>query len=166
MKRFVILILVFGLSLFLLDTPQGFAAEGIKIGTLEIQTVPGTRSGLLIRSSVDVTAVFTDTKGKKEYYVGETGVKFGINLSAKDEQAISYLVFSASSDYKTGSYALEGKYFGAKADASLGAGVGAMVLIGGFDKSFTLQPLSVETLKGWGVEAGLGYLYLQKKMKK
>ena len=166
MKRFIILMLVFGLSLFLLGAPQGLAADGIKIGTLEILSVPGTRSGLFIRSSVDVTAVFTDTKGKKEYYVGETGVKLGINLSAKDEQKISYLVFSASSDYKTGSHVMEGKYFGQKASAGLGVGVGVAVLIGGFDKSFTLQPVSVETLKGWGVEAGLGYLYLQKDMKR
>lgn len=166
MKRFVTLILVAGLSFFLIGAPQGFAADGIKVGTLVINSVPGTRSGLLISSSVDVTAVFTDTKGNKEHYVGETGIKLGINLSAKDEQTISYLVFSASSDYKTGSHALEGKYFGQKASAALGAGVGVAVLVGGFDKSFTLQPVSVETLKGWGAEAGLGYLYLQKDMKR
>jgi len=167
MKRFVTLILVVGLSFFLIGTPQGFAAEkdGIKIGSLQIKSVPGTRSGLLINSSVDVTAVFTDSKGNKEYYVGETGIKLGLNLSAKDEMTISYLVFSASSDYKTGSHALEGKYFGQRVSAALGAGVGVAVLIGGFDKSFTLQPLSIETLKGWGAEAGLGYLYLQKDMK-
>ena len=43
-----------------------------------------------------------------------------------------------------------------------GVGVGAQLLIGGFDKSFTLQPFSAGGVKGVGASLGLGYLYLQK----
>ena len=138
------------------------AAEGLKVGTLVIKPIPGTRTNLLIRSTTDVKAVFTDDKGRKEYYVGEMGIGLGIDLSTKSNEEIGYLVISASSDYKTGSYALQGKYYGAKADASVGVGVAAVVLVGGFDKSFTLQPAAVGTQTGWGAAAGASYLYLQK----
>jgi hypothetical protein len=41
-------------------------------------------------------------------------------------------------------HALEGKYAGATAGPTVGVGVGANVLVGGFDRSIALQPLSVE----------------------
>lgn len=168
MKRFMALALVIVCSIALLGVSQVYAEEkgGIKVGKLVIEPIEGTRQNLLIRSSVDVQAVFTDTKGNKEYYIGEMGIGFGIDLSLKTEEKIGYIVFSASSDYKTGSYAMKGKYFGAKADASVGAGVGAIVLVGGFDKSFTLQPAGVGYQKGWGAAAGASYLYLQKNPKR
>jgi hypothetical protein len=39
--------------------------------------------------------------------------------------------------------------------------VGANALIGGFDKSITLQPLSVEGSKGLNVAAGIGSISLK-----
>lgn len=162
MKRFILLVLVIGLcSTFLFAAPPVYAKEGIKIGTMDIQSV-GKRRNILIQSSIEIKAVFTDTRGNKEYYTGETGVKLGINLDLKESQRISYLVFSAAGDYKTGSHALQGKYFGSKIAAGAGVGAGVAILIGGFDKSFSLQPLAVETMRGWGIGGGLGYLYLQK----
>ncbi|MGH8590163.1 MAG: DUF992 domain-containing protein [Gammaproteobacteria bacterium] len=53
------------------------------------------------------------------------------------------------------------KYTGAKASATAGVGVGANVLIGGGQKSFTLQPLSLTGSTGVGVAGGVGYLYLE-----
>ena len=111
---------------------------------------------------MDVVATFTDTGGDKEYYHGEMGVKLGLDASHDTRETLEYAVISAASDYKTGSYALQGKYFGSKAEASLGAGAVAEVFIGGFDKSFTLQPLAVGTTEGYGVQLGMGYLYLQR----
>ena len=45
-----------------------FNAEdaGIKVGTLEVHAVPGTSHNLIIKSSVDVGATFTDANGKKK----------------------------------------------------------------------------------------------------
>ena len=45
--------------------------------------------------------------------------------------------------------------------AILGVGVGANVLIGGFDKSITLQPLSIEGNTGLNVAAGVAMLDLK-----
>ncbi len=138
----------------------------VTIFTLKVTALPGTGHNLIIKSSVDIDAVFTDTAGNEEYYIGEMGYKLGVDLSVKSNEQLAYIVFSPSSNYKTGSYALQGKYFGQKAKASMGVGAGAQILLGGFDKSFTLQPLALEGTEGYGVSAGLGYLYLQKDHRK
>ena len=149
-------------SVLLLGSTALYAGSaGVKTGQLVVTAVPGTGHNLIIRSSVDIEAVFTDTAGKKEYYIGEMGYKLGLDLGVKSEDQIAYLVFSPSSDYKTGSYALQGKYFGQKASVELVVGAGVQILLGGFQKSFSLQPLALEGAKGYGVSAGLGYLYLQ-----
>ncbi|MGD9075856.1 MAG: DUF992 domain-containing protein [Desulfobacteraceae bacterium] len=164
MKRVIGLIFIIGMCcMMLLSTPPVYAGEeGIKIGQLVIEAVPGTRQNLIVKSSADIKGLFTDTKGKKEYYIGETGVKLGLNLNIKEGEKIYYTVFSVASEYKTGSYALQGRYFGQRVSVAAKAGAGAALLIGGFKKSFTLQPLALQEVKGWGVDAGLGYLYLQK----
>lgn len=164
MKRLVTLIVLIGLvSLVVPAFAPVYAGEGgIKVGELVIEAVPGTRRNLIVKSSADVTAVFTDLKGNKEYYIGELGIKLGLDLGIKDEQQILYAVISLSSDYKTGSYALQGKYFGQRASVSIKKGVGVGLLIGGFKKSFTLQPFALEVNTGYGVSVGLGYIYLQK----
>jgi len=57
--------------------------------------------------------------------------------------------------------ALEGGYGGVSAQATVGVAVGANALIGGFDKSITLQPLSIEGNKGLNVAAGIGAMNLK-----
>lgn len=57
---------------------------------------------------------------------------------------------------------MQGKYFGTEASATVGAGVSAQMLLGGFEDSFTLQPLAIGVNEGVGASLGLGYLYLQK----
>ena len=166
MRHLITLVLVVGLcSSLVLTAPArvGAGDEGIKVGTLTIKAVPGTRHNLIITSSVDIEATFKDDSGKTEHYIGEMGTKLGVDISYQTGETLGYAVFSASSAYKTGSYALQGKYFGQKATAAVGAGPSVQILLGGFEKSFTLQPLAIGYTKGVGAAAGLGYLYLQKK---
>jgi hypothetical protein len=47
------------------------------------------------------------------------------------------------------------------ASATAGVGVGANVMIGGFDKSITLQPVSVEGNTGLNVSGGIGEMTLK-----
>jgi hypothetical protein len=165
MKRFTKTtgtLIVFTMMFFIAALTVQAGDKGIKLGTLTVKTVKGTGHNLIVKSSVDVTAVFTDVKGNKEYYIGEMGNKFGVDLSHKFTEDLGYAVFSPSSAYKTGSYALQGKYFGQRASVSAGVGGGVTVLLGGFDKSFTLQPLALSVNTGVGVSVGIGYLYLQR----
>ncbi len=60
-----------------------------------------------------------------------------------------------------GAWALAGRYVGAKASAAAGLGTGAQFLIGGGEKSFTLQPLALEGGTGLGTAGGVGYLFLE-----
>lgn len=134
---------------------------GLEVGVLSCETVPGTRFNLLIRSSVDVTCVFKGSDGKVEKYRGETGIALGVDLNVNRQENIAFTVLSATQGVSPGDYALSGKYVGGKASATVGVGLGAAVLVGGGDKSFSLQPIAVEGSTGLGVSGGIGYLYIE-----
>jgi hypothetical protein len=55
---------------------------------------------------------------------------------------------------------LTGTYVGASAEATLAAGLGANVLVGGSNRAVALQPLSVQGQIGLNVAAGIGTLEL------
>ena len=56
--------------------------------------------------------------------------------------------------------ALEGTFAGVSANASIGVGAGANALVGGFQNSIVLQPLSVQAQTGLNVAAGVAGLRL------
>jgi hypothetical protein len=56
---------------------------------------------------------------------------------------------------------LAGSYSGATAGAAVGPGVAANALIGGSNRSITLQPVSVEGQRGLDVSGGLATVNLQ-----
>jgi hypothetical protein len=60
-----------------------------------------------------------------------------------------------------GPHALAGDYAGATAEATVGAGAGANALIGGSNRTFTLQPLSVQAQTGLNLAAGVAGLTLR-----
>jgi hypothetical protein len=57
--------------------------------------------------------------------------------------------------------ALAGTYTGATGEATVGAGVGANVLVGGSNRTVSLQPLSVQGQAGLNVAAGVAELRLR-----
>lgn len=163
MKRLILLVFAVGMFALAICSPVPAHAgdPGVRLGVLVCEAIPGSGYNLLITSKVDVKCTFEDPAGNKEYYVGETGIGLGVNLSFKTKQKIAFTVLSMTSDYKIGSYALAGKYIGGKASAALGVGGGVAALIGGGEKNFTLQPLALEGCEGVGVTGGLGYLYIE-----
>ena len=163
MKRLILMVFAIGMFSIAISSPVPAYADdpGVRIGVLVCEAIPGSGYNLIITSKVDIKCTFEDAAGNKEYYVGETGIGLGVNLSFKTKQKIAFTVISLTSDYKIGSYALAGKYIGGKASAGLGVGVGVAALIGGGAKNFSLQPLALEGFEGVGVTGGLGYLYLE-----
>lgn len=149
-----VLILVSGLSI------QSFAQSGIQLGVLECTVVPGSRVNLLIRSTADVNCSYNN-KGTVERYVGETGIGLGLDLSFRSDEQLHFTVIAASNNIDPGGHALAGKYVGGEASATVGVGLGAKVLVGGGDNNFSLQPLAIETNKGFGASAGLSFLYIE-----
>ena len=148
----------------MLAAAPAFAGEstaGTKVGVLTCKTLPDTGHNLIIHSTVDVDCTYDATdKSGTEHYIGETGIGLGINLQFDKARTLVFTVLAA--DTKQGNHKLEGKYVGAGASASVGAGVGAQVLVGGGDSSISLQPV-IEGSKAVGASAGVTYLYLQRK---
>ncbi len=154
------------LALGLLALTGAAAAQtgspGIKIGVLKCNQVPGSGVNLLIHSTVQVTCLYTSVTGERQaIYKGETGIGLGIDLNWNKSETIAFTVFGVSLDTGPDKHPLAGKYLGARASVALGIGLGAQVLVGGGRNQFTLQPLAIEQTKGFGVAAGLRYLYLE-----
>jgi hypothetical protein len=51
--------------------------------------------------------------------------------------------------------ALAGSYVGASAEATVGGGIGANVLVGGSNRTIEMQPLSLQGQAGLNVAAGV-----------
>jgi len=137
----------------------GNSTAGTKIGILTCKTVPSSGVNLLIHSTVDITCRFESTDGSGvEHYVGETGIGLGIDFNYDIKKQMVFTVFAA--DTKAGSHKLAGKYGGAGASVSAGVGAGVQLLVGGSNRSVSLQPV-IEGSTGVGASAGITYLYLQ-----
>jgi len=137
----------------------GNSTPGTKIGILTCNSVAGSGLNLLVHSTVDVKCTFQSTDGSgTEHYRGETGIGLGIDLNYNLERHLAFTVFAA--DTARGNHKLAGKYGGAGASASIGVGGGAQFLIGGSNRSVSLQPV-IEGSTGVGISGGITYLFLQ-----
>lgn len=145
------------IALPLAQAAQGAqAAQRTRVGTLSCDISGGI--GLIITSRKDVTCMFTPShRGPREVYIGSIS-KFGLDLGATSGGEMIWAVY-APSTRRFG--ALAGSYGGASAEATVGAGVGANVLIGGSNRTVTLQPLSVQGQTGLNVAAGVAGLELR-----
>ena len=131
-------------------------AERTKAGTLTCDISGGI--GLIITSHKDVTCMFTPSQpGPREVYVGGIS-KFGLDLGATAGGEMVWAVY-APTNRRFG--ALAGSYSGATAEATVGAGLGANVLVGGSDRTVALQPISVQGQAGLNVAAGVAELTLR-----
>jgi hypothetical protein len=132
------------------------SADGVKVGTLTCHVASGW--GFIFGSSKDLRCVYHPNSAMGEHYVG-TVSKFGVDIGYTDSSVIVWAVFAPHSGVAHG--ALQGSYAGATASATAGVGVGANVLVGGLDRSITLQPVSIEGSTGLNVAAGIGAIELK-----
>jgi len=129
--------------------------SGVNVGSLQCLVSGGM--GFVFGSSKDLDCLFVRPDGVGERYVGTIN-KYGVDLGFTKEAQIVWLVFAPGSVAKG---ALAGDYGGATASATVGAGVGANVLLGGSNKQITLQPVSVEGSAGLNVAAGVAAVTLK-----
>ncbi len=132
------------------------APAGVKVGTLTCNVAGGM--GFVFGSSKDLRCSYEPTKATVEHYSG-TISKWGVDIGYTAKGKLIWAVFAPTSDVRPG--ALEGQYAGATAQATVGVGLGANVLVGGLDKSVALQPVSVEGSTGLNVAAGIGSITLK-----
>jgi Protein of unknown function (DUF992) len=139
-----------------LGVPASTQAQRAKVGTLTCDISGGI--GLIIASQKQVQCLFTPSEpGPREVYVGSIR-KFGLDLGATAGGEMVWSVYAPTSGRVA---ALAGIYAGATAEATVGAGIGANVLIGGSDRTIALQPVSVQGQTGLNVAAGVAELELR-----
>ncbi len=136
--------------------PAAAGQGGVKVGILSCNVAGGW--GLIFGSSKKVNCTFEPQQGQTERYTGDIA-KFGADIGYSKAAVMIWGVWAPTSDIK--GKALAGTYVGATGGAAVGVGVGVNVLVGGFNKSVTLQPVSIEGSVGLNVAAGVAALTLQ-----
>jgi hypothetical protein len=127
-----------------------------QVGELRCDVSAGI--GLVVGSQRTLNCTFVpSTPGRAEHYTG-TLTKLGIDVGVTTGGAMVWHVF-APTDRHAG--ALAGSYGGATAEASVGAGAGANVLVGGSDRTTELQPVSLEHETGLNLAAGVAGIDLR-----
>jgi len=133
------------------------AAQGrTQVGQLTCDISGGV--GLIFGSQRTLNCTFTPSvPGPVEFYAG-TLTKLGVDIGVTAGGAMVWLVFAPTS---RPAGALSGSYGGATAEATVVAGVGANVLIGGSNRTIELQPVSLQGQSGLNVAAGVAGIDLR-----
>ncbi len=129
--------------------------SGVRVGVLTCHRAAGW--GMIVGSSRQVRCSFEHDGRVVGYYRGHID-KLGVDVGYQDRGTLVWAVFAPTNGPPHGS--LNGRYGGVTAGASLGAGAAANVLVGGFDRSISLQPLSVEGTTGVNLAAGVAGMTL------
>lgn len=131
-----------------------FAAAGVSPAmahdTVAVgQLTCGIKGGVsfIVGSTKELRCIFrVRPEDQGELYEGVIK-KFGIDIGVTNNALMAWTVF-APTDVPVDQGALMGRYVGVAADASLGVGGGANVLIGGSNDTLSLQPLSLQGQTG------------------
>jgi len=129
---------------------------GVAVGNLTCNVSSGW--GFIFGSSRELRCTYGPRPGVTEHYAGKIQ-KFGVDIGYLSNAVMVWSVIAPTSDLSPG--ALAGQYVGATGSALVGVGVGANVLVGGFNKSVTLQPVSIEGNEGLNVAGGIGAISLK-----
>ena len=137
-------------------TAEPVAAQQVRAGLLTCDVSAGI--GLIITSQKELSCAFVpDRPGiMREDYDG-TITKYGLDLGIVGGGIMVWAVFTGT---VAGPGFLAGDYVGVSGEASLGAGLGANVLIGGSNRTVNLQPVSVSGQIGINIALGVAALHL------
>jgi Protein of unknown function (DUF992) len=144
-----------GLTAALLMVSTGsVAAQQSRAGVLTCDVSAGLR--LILGSQKEVSCAFApEGPGRREDYDG-TITKFGLDLGIIGGAVMVWAVFTSTAAPGF----LAGDYAGVSGEASVGVGLGANVLVGGSNRTATLQPLSVQGQIGLNFAVGVAALHL------
>ena len=131
-------------------------AERAKVGELRCEVSAGL--GMIIASSKDLECRFHSARGGTEGYHGKIN-KFGLDLGGTDRGVLVWDVYAPTAGPLH--HALAGDYAGVGASATVGVGLGANALVGGSNREFSLQPLSVQAQTGLDIAAGVSSITLR-----
>jgi hypothetical protein len=139
------------LALLMLAAP---AQARVRAGMLTCHVAPGV--GVIVGSQKSVSCTFASVSGWREHYDGRI-THVGLDIGYTSGGVVAWAVYAPALRRRG---ALAGVYAGASGQATIGAGVGANVLVGGFGNSITLQPLSVGAQRGLNLAVAVSGLEL------
>jgi hypothetical protein len=138
------------------DGGPAHAQGGVQVGTLTCNVAGGW--GFVFGSSKAIRCTFARAGGGPEHYAGSIN-KFGVDIGYTQGGVLVWGVFAPSAALAPG--ALSGNYVGVTASATVGVGAGANALVGGSNRTISLQPLSIEGNTGLNVAGGIGAMSLR-----
>ena len=130
------------------------AEARMRAGLLTCEVAPSV--SFIIGSEKALNCEYKSVRGWRENYIGQIsrgGLDIGFTTSGK----LAWAVYAPA---KRGPGALTGDYGGASVEATVGGG-GANVLVGGFRRSISLQPISVATQHGLDFAVTISDMELQ-----
>ncbi len=142
-------------ALAIVDGPAAAQPRQVQVGTLTCSM--SASIGLIIGSQKNVNCIFRGQPGEPEEAYTGTMTTVGLDIGFTTGGVIVWTVFADTNRYAG---MLAGTYAGATAEASIAAGLGANVLVGGSHRTVALQPLSLQGQIGLDVAAGIGALEL------
>lgn len=128
---------------------------GVNAGVLTCVIDGGV--GLLVFSRKQMQCEFASVTGRTDYYTGNVK-KFGLDVGVTGKSYVKWVVFAPVGRPRQGG--LAGTYVGVSGEATAGVGVGANGLIGGSDRTFSLQPFSASIQTGLNLALGIGSMTL------
>jgi Protein of unknown function (DUF992) len=131
------------------------AQSRVEAGVLECHG--GGSVSFVVGSVNRFGCVFRPAEGAPQNFVA-TISRYGVDVGITQQSILTWVVFAPSQDVGYGS--LAGRYVGASAGAVVGIGLSANALVGGSNRTFALQPLSVAGQTGLNVAAGVADLEL------
>jgi hypothetical protein len=154
--RYLLISSAIAVACNIVSAVTALAAPHAEAGRLDCDVSAGL--GLIVGSQREVSCSFVPTGGgESEKYQGKI-TEFGLDIGEIQKAKLVWLVFAPAPHRKD---ALAGTYTGVSADAALGLGVGAKVLVGGDNGTVSLQPLSIEGEEGLNIAAGISALTLR-----
>lgn len=132
------------------------SAASTEVGRLDCDVSASV--GVIVGGQQEASCVFIPADGAARVdYKGKI-TEFGLDIGEISKAKMTWAVFAPSFRDQS---SLNGTYTGVSADAALGLGAGAKVLVGGVDGTISLQPISVEVDEGVNLAVGISSLTLR-----
>jgi Protein of unknown function (DUF992) len=150
--------MTFAAGLVMISMAPTASAQGVlQVGTLTCTGEGGV--GLILGSKKSYDCKFAPAGGGRPQPYAATVTRLGLDLGVTGKTVMVWTVLATANSARPG--LLAGTYVGAAADASVGVGAGAKVLVGGSNRSITLQPLSVQGQGGINLAVGVAEMAIR-----
>jgi hypothetical protein len=134
--------MLLGAALALGLSTSAMADGAVKVGTLTCEF--DANIGLIVGSYTKGLCYYEGLNGQTaNFYAGR--LKVGLDVGFTNGTTVVWAVLAVGDEAHD---AMRGYYAGVGADASVGIGIGVNALIGGFNRSVMLQPISTQGQSG------------------